>query len=415
MMYILLMLVVLEPTTVTQTKGKVFILYCKDPHLPQTFSDDVLDLADTLNHCGGFRCTVDHYVDVPPPNWNVWTQQRIEESQYVILVYSPTLAQVIQTSHDYTLNMEKGKYYANGIVNLIHPSKFIPVFLNGYKPVGDKLLWLPPQLRMCTNYEVSIAEFREAISVPEDTPRHVLDKKLAYALCSDDRFREIARLVYHLRNESETTPPIPPQVPIHVPPPTSVHVGHVPGSLRLAQPQSDLEMVHALGAPVQYVGGVQPHDQSSCMHPTFQTNHQIVALSGRSLHLVRPEEQQVRFDSHDSVLSQADSVESRHFVQPIQQQEGIEADDISDLTIRKIAIRVKHKWFDLGMKLKIESSELEAIQDRLSHITGYEEATVKMINLWKRTWKELATKKALKWALVSIEHGRLAEELFHDV
>ena len=404
------MLVIPEPTAVTQTKRKVFILYCKDPQLSPTFSDDVLDLADTLNHCGGFTCAVDHYVDVRPPNWNVWTQQRIEESQYVILVCSPTLAQVIQTPHDHVLSMEKGKYYANGIVNLIQPSKFIPVFLNAYKPVGDKRQWLPPQLYMCTNYEVSIAEFREAIRVPEDTPRCDLDRKFAEVLCSDDRFREIAKLVYHLRNESEIVRPRSPQVPIHVLPPTTVDGGHPLGSQHLAQPQSDLDMRQALGDPFQYMGAVQR--QSGSMQPTFRANHQVIASSDGSLHFVRAEEQQVQFGSYDS---QAASIQSRHLMQPVQQQEGIEADDISDIVIKKIALRVKGKWFDLGIKLKIEGSELEAIQDSLGHITNYEEATMKMIRLWKRTWKELATKKALKWALVSIEFGRIAEKLFPDV
>ena len=131
---------------------------------------------------------VDYYVDVPPPNWNTWTQQRIKESQYVILVCSPTLAQMLKMPHNYTLSMEKGKYFANGIVNLVHPPKFIPVYLNAYKP-GANQEWLPPQLRMCTVYNLNISKLNAAIQVDEGTPRFVLDQKLTNAL-SADRFRE---------------------------------------------------------------------------------------------------------------------------------------------------------------------------------------------------------------------------------
>ena len=201
-----------KPTNI----GKIFILYCKDPQLHQTFSDDVLDLADILIHCGGFTCTIDHYVDIPPANWNIWTQQKIEESQYVILVCSPTLAQTLREPANYMLDMEKGKYYVRTIVNFIQPQKVIPVYLNHYVPQAGPLGWVPTQLHTSAIYSLNIAEFRSALVVSEDSPRYVLDEKLRVAL-SEERFRNIAKLVYHLRGETATSPPVPPVHPIPVP------------------------------------------------------------------------------------------------------------------------------------------------------------------------------------------------------
>ena len=196
----------------------MFILYCKDQQLPPTFCDEVLDLADTLNHLGGLKCTVDHYVDVPPPNWNIWTEQRIVESQYVLLILSPTLAHKIKNPvGEDVLHMEKGKYYVNSIVNCIHPPKFIPVFLNDHiPPAANHIQWIPSQLRMSTAYHLNITEFRATLLVPEGTPLHVFHEMLRVAL-HEEKFKVVASLVNHLREEADTVPPRPPQVPIVVP------------------------------------------------------------------------------------------------------------------------------------------------------------------------------------------------------
>ena len=197
---------------------KVFILYCKDQQLPPTFADEVLDLADTLSKLGGFKCMVDHYVDVPPPNWNIWTQQRIYESKYVLLILSPTLAHKIKNPvGEDVLHMEKGKYYVNSIVNCIHPPKFIPVFLNNHIPLAaNHIQWIPSQLQMSTAYCLNIAELRAALLVQEGTPEHVFHEMLRVAL-EQERFKVVASLVHHLREEAETPPPRPPQVPVSVP------------------------------------------------------------------------------------------------------------------------------------------------------------------------------------------------------
>ena len=307
-------------------RGKIFILYCKDRQLPQTFSDDVLDLADILNHCGGFTCMVDHYVDVPPPNWNLWTQQRIEESQYVILVCSPTLAQVLREPSDYMLEMDKGKYYVSTIVNYVQPQKIIPVYLNNYMPQAF-LEWVPTQLHTSAVYGLNLSELCSALTVSEDSPRHVLDEKLRIAL-SEERFRNIAKLVNHLRGETATSPPVPPQHPIPVPP-----IGP--------------------GATPQFPN----------YPPTF-TQHGL----------------------HEHIPSSS---------------------------FEKIAERMPRDWFTLGVKLGVESTQLQKL--RTKHSFNHVPAALEMFSLWQQTKGRLATRKALKDVLVKMEYGRLAFELFPDV
>lgn len=114
------------------------------------------------------------------------------------------------------LEMEKGKYYVSTIVNFIQPQKVIPVYLNYCVP-QDYLDWVPTQLHTSAVYGLNIAELRSTLIVSEDSPRHVLDEKLRVAL-SEERFRNIAKLVNHLRGETATSPPVPPEHPIPVPP-----------------------------------------------------------------------------------------------------------------------------------------------------------------------------------------------------
>lgn len=381
-----------------QTKGQVFILYCKDDKLPATFSEDVLDLADTLNLCGGFECTVDHYIDVPPANWNSWTQHKIEESQYVILVYSPTLAQMINSRtapHDNTVNMEKGKYYVNTIVNLIHPPKFIPVCLNNHLPANG-VQWLPPQLRMYAIYNLNISQLREALHVPDGTPRYVFEQKLFKAL-HDDHFREVAKLVHHLRSESDTQPPLPPENPIRVP--TSVHN---PASHHVAQaPTGELQQSHV--AHPQSEMAVYHQQQLHIAHPVSELQ-QLVDESSMQHSGGHVTENSVQSFTSDSL----------HLVQPIQSQEEMESEYIGDVTLKQIGLRLKQKWFDLGTRLGVDDDVLEDIQKNLQHVTDYQDAAPKMINAWRSTKRERATIQVLKQALVDIGYGHVAQEFFQD-
>ena len=265
--------------------NKVFILYCKDQQLPPTFSDEVLDLADTLNHLGGLKCMVDHYIDVPPPNWNIWTEQRIVESQYVLLILSPTLAHKIKNPiGEDVLDMEKGKYYVNSIVNCIHPPKFIPIFLNNHIPrVPNHVQWIPSQLRMSTAYCLNIAEFRATLLVPEGTPEHVFHEMLRVAL-QDDRFKVVASLVHHLREEADTVPPRPPQVPVAVDPKVPI-VQQPPPPMAMAEtgnqaPQS------LLSYPVQEEGGprLDSLDTEESMPSSSYEQDNIIAHPQSELH-----------------------------------------------------------------------------------------------------------------------------------
>ena len=167
-----------------------------------------------MNLCGGVNCHIDHYVSSPQANWSIWTQEMIEDSQYVILVCSPTLAQLLREPGSHILDMEKGKYYANTIVNYVQPIKFIPVLLNNHILQGvNPLDWVPIQLHMSSVYRLNISELRSVLVFPEGTPRQVLDKKLRQVL-REERFKSIVSLLSHLRGETTTSRPLSPQTPI---------------------------------------------------------------------------------------------------------------------------------------------------------------------------------------------------------
>ena len=271
---------------------------------------------------------VDRYVDASPPNWNLWTQQMIEESQYVILVCSPTLAQVLREPANYILEMEKGKYYASTIVNYIQPHKVIPVYLNYHMPQAF-LDWVPTQLHTSNVYALNVSELSSALAVSEGSPRHVLDEKLRLAL-SEERFRYIAKLVNHLRGETATSPPVPPDRPIPVPP------------------------------------------TGPCGTPQFPMYSPPFAPTQQGLH-----------------------------------------EHIPSSSFEKIAERMPRDWFTLGVKLGVESTQLQRL--RMKHSFNHVPATLEMFSLWQQTKGRLATRKALKDVLVKMEYGRLAYELFPDV
>lgn len=218
------------------------------------------------------------------------------------------------------LDMEKGKYYVNTIVNYIQPDKVIPVFLNPYRP-RYHLEWVPTPLHTSTIYFLNVSELRSTLTVSEDTPRHVLDEKLRTAL-SEERFRAVANLVSHLRGESATSPPAPPRLPIPVPP----------------------------------------------------SNTPVVATPG-----ARP-------GLHEHIPSSA---------------------------FEKIAERMPRDWFTLGVKLGVESTQLQKL--RAKHSFNHVPAVLEMFSLWQQTKGRSATRKALKNVLIRMEYGRLAIELFPNV
>ena len=212
--------------------------------------------------------------------------------------------------------MEKGKYYASSVVNYIQPHKVIPVYLNHYVPQAY-LDWVPTQLHTSTVYGLNISTLSSALSVSEDSPRHVLDERLRLAL-SEERFRNFAKLVNHLRGETATSPPVPPERPIPVP-----------------------------------------------LTATFPTT---------------------RSGLHEHIPSSS---------------------------FEKIAERMPRDWFTLGVKLGVESTQLQKL--RIKHSPDHVPAALEMFSLWQQAKGRLATRKALKDVLVKMKYGRLAYELFPDV
>ena len=341
---------------------------------------------------------VDHYTNLHPESWNIWTQQKIEESQYVLLVLSPMLAQKIMNPvGEDVLHMEKGKYYVNGIVNYIHPPKFIPVFLNHCIPANYHL-WIPAQLRMYTAYHLNIAELRAVLQVPEGSPENVFHEMLRTAL-HDEKFKMVASLVSHLRNETDTLPPRPPPVPVKVPPPEIPP----PASNKVGKVLEE-SLIH----PIEEEGGRWDENMLSYSH------EQDIGHPVSEVHNMAGVAEEHSPDHEEKKLFVYNK-ESGNPVTPMQaQEEDLEADNIQGNVMRRVAIRVKDKWFDLGRRLGVHVSELEAIKNNLNHPADYESATKNMFRLWKLTKGELATNQALKQALVDIEYGRLAQELFQD-
>ena len=197
----------------------MFVLYCKDENVvgksPEDFCDDVVDLADILSHTGGLKCQFDGY-DMPaehyPTNWSLWTEDMINRSDFVIMVCSPSLQQLLQSQDP--VDMKKGMFYPNAITNVIHTHahKFIPVFLN----VGPQLEWIPASLRMRTRYQLNLAEFHEHLGETEGLTPEEFGLRLGEVL-QDVRFQNIASLLAHLRGESYNPQPQAPLNPVRLP------------------------------------------------------------------------------------------------------------------------------------------------------------------------------------------------------
>lgn len=205
----------------------MFILYCKDDQVvgrsAEGFCDDVMDLADLLNHVGGLKCHFDGY-DQPidptdgtptehhPTNWSKWTEKMIERSDFVLIVCSPSLHHRLQ-SHG-QVEMTRGKFFANAITNVIdsHASKFIPVFLNA----GYQQELVPTSLRMSTFYPLNVAEFRECLGDGEGLSQEQFTSRLGEIL-QEQRFQNIVALLARLRGESYNPRPHPPPNPVRLP------------------------------------------------------------------------------------------------------------------------------------------------------------------------------------------------------
>ena len=193
----------------------MFLLYCKDPHVPgrspDEFCDDTLDLADLLSKSGGFTCECDHY-HTHKANWSIWTEKMIKESDVVLLVCSPMMVQYLQEPSHQLVQMTRGKFYADSIPSYIDPKKFVPVFLNS--SLQPQLV--PANLQAVKHYELRVSEL---ISRMGDTSGMTAEQfaKQVTELLEEPVFRDIAALLAFLRRQCSTFRPLPPPQPIQIP------------------------------------------------------------------------------------------------------------------------------------------------------------------------------------------------------
>ena len=195
--------------------SKVLFLYCKDTgmhllrepyqRMPQQFCEEVNLLADILSSCGGIYCHFDGYDSLSVDNWSLWLQNMIEESDFVLTVCSPMLCQVLRDARHKLVEMLRGKFYPDTVVNYISPHKFIPVFLD--MPARDE--WVPVNLQTSTYYELYVRDFANAMGNTEGILPLKFEKTMS-RLLEDPKFEKIASLIATLRKEPVNPRPCPP-------------------------------------------------------------------------------------------------------------------------------------------------------------------------------------------------------------
>jgi hypothetical protein len=148
---------------------KVFISYSHDS---QTHKDRVLELADRLRK-DGVDTTIDQYEEAPPKGWHRWMLDRVEESDFVLVVCTEQYDRRFRGKEE----LGKGKsatwegcviiqelYDAQG-----QNSKFIPITIN---PEDNNFITSP--LRSATNYRLENDDgyellYRRLTNQPETT------------------------------------------------------------------------------------------------------------------------------------------------------------------------------------------------------------------------------------------------------
>ena len=203
----------------------MFILYCKDAELQRSqgislseedeFCQDILELANVLMWCGGINCSLDVFEQEHKGNWNQWTLKKIEKATFVIMVCSPQLMKYFSCDGENDVHMYKGMFFSSSVVNLIKAPKFIPVFLNDYRP-SDLKLWVPAQLHTSRLYCLrNLRELYEQVD-PEGSTSEERAARLTRSL-TDPQNKELAELVRRLRKERDAIPPEAPAHPIPLP------------------------------------------------------------------------------------------------------------------------------------------------------------------------------------------------------
>lgn len=193
----------------------MFVLYCKDTdqvHVTDSdsFCRDIHKLERILSYSGGITVTIDISEEFQQ-NWDRWTQEKIRESDYVIMVCSPMLIQHLNSSQGdrRDVSMYIGRFFHDTVVNTICAPKFIPIFLNECKPRSLKE-WLPAQLHMATIFELStVREFHDNFIGGAQSDVVIMDNIMKGF--SHPRHARLADFVRSLRGDPPpSTPPRPP-------------------------------------------------------------------------------------------------------------------------------------------------------------------------------------------------------------
>ena len=184
----------------SHTVPSVFILYNKEESVGVTaekYCDEVWALTELLHQIGGLTCEIDVLdKNGVVANWNVWTEQKIRESMFVVLVCSPTIAAACAHPEHKPISTLKGAFYADTIVNLIAAPKFIPVFLN--RLPTDIYQWMPTNLHTATRYHINVEAFTERLGDTEGMLQVEFHQRLE-RLLEEEQFASIARLLAQLR------------------------------------------------------------------------------------------------------------------------------------------------------------------------------------------------------------------------
>ena len=138
----------------------------------------VRDLADYLRNYG-VNCTIDqYYKDSPPPSWQQWMEQQIEESQFVLMVCSPSYSHLISRKKAATMAQRGLGSQFEGLIMYgclskdpsVARRKFIPVFFG--RRVTEQI---PTVVADSTSYEIL---FPLDMTMPEQKDLMRLCKRL---------------------------------------------------------------------------------------------------------------------------------------------------------------------------------------------------------------------------------------------
>ena len=137
---------------------KVFISYA---HESEALSDQVLSFSNELRSLG-IDSEIDQYEEAPPQGWAKWMLKQIAESDYVLVVASPTY---YARSKDYSDNTkglgakwETTQIIQNVYENVNNNTKYIPIFFD-----SDGRQYILDPLKPYTYYDISNHKQKEKL------------------------------------------------------------------------------------------------------------------------------------------------------------------------------------------------------------------------------------------------------------